>query len=66
MLLKFKVPVINRNLVCKYLESIYLVEKQTLFSTLFSHSKTLPSLVQACKTLPFVVSKLQKKGPYLS
>ncbi len=30
----------------------------------FCHSKTIPFLVQAFKTLPFVVSKVAKIGPY--
>ena len=32
----------------------------------FCHSKPIPSLVQAFKPLPFVVSKLAKIGPYPS
>ena len=47
------------------LKSTYLVEKETLFSTPLL-LKAIPSLVQAVKTLPFVVSIIAKIGPYPS
>ncbi len=72
MILKFNVAAVDINLVHstkklinQTLEVPILWKKQSLFSSL-CHSKTIPSLVQASKTLPLRVSKIAKIGPYPS
>ncbi len=72
MILRFKVPLIYRNVARSAENSInwtlkvLMLWKNRPYLVHFCHSKTIPSLVQAFKPLPFVVLKVAEIRPYPS
>ncbi len=65
-------PEVNRNLagsaenLTQRSLQVAICLENTPYLVHFCHLKILPSLVQAFKTVPFVVLKVTKTGPYLS